>query len=174
MPRRIRDGVSSAHSLASDTSDGTRHRRVRRKGGQETAISPAGSNARSSRAAARARNQSTSGASSPPASVPKVVTTRLFKRGRLIETAPSNARPAARQQAPPQPLSGLIYSDDDEKDLDAVDDDDEYVENNFSSFPPPAKVRRFRVLSGPQPPDTSNMSSTEETKALARFEKERR
>jgi hypothetical protein len=88
MPRRIRDGVSSAHSLASDTSDVTRHRRVpRRKGGQETAISPAGSNARSSRAAARARNQSTSGASSPPASVPKVVTTRLFKRGRLIETA---------------------------------------------------------------------------------------
>ena len=175
MPRRIRDGVSSAHSLASDTSDVTRHRRVpRRKGGQETAISPAGSNARSSRAAARARNQSTSGASSPPASVPKVVTTRLFKRGRLIETAPSNARPAARQQAPPQPLSGLIYSDDDEKDLDAVDDDDEYVENNFSSFPPPAKVRRFRVLGGPQPPDTSNMSSTEETKALARFEKERR
>jgi len=104
--------------------------------------------------------------------VPKVVTTRLYKHGRLIETAPSNARPAA--PPPPQPKSGLIYSDDDEKDLDAVDDDDDYVEKNFSSFPPPAKVRRTRVLGGPQPPDTSNMSPTEEGKALARFEKERK
>ena len=83
--------VSSAHSLASDTSVGTR-RRVRRKGVKETAISPAGSNARGARAAARARNQSPSGStSSPSASVPKVVTTRLYKHGRLIETAPSNA-----------------------------------------------------------------------------------
>ena len=97
---------------------------IRDRGGKETAISPAGSNARSSRAAARARNQSAAGsASSPRASVPKVVTTRLFKRGRLIETAPSNVRPSA--PPPPQPLSGLIYSDDDEKDLNAVDDDDE-------------------------------------------------
>jgi hypothetical protein len=69
----------------------------------------------------------------------------------------------------------LIYSDDDEKELDAVDDDEDYVEKNFTSFPPPAKnVRRTRVLGGPQPPDTSNMSPKEEKKALARFEKERR
>ena len=60
MSKRLGAGVSSAHSLASDTSEGTR-RRVRRKGGNETAISPAGSNARSSRAAARARNRSAAG-----------------------------------------------------------------------------------------------------------------
>ena len=48
MSKRLGAGVSSAHSLASDTSEGTR-RRVTRKGGKETAISPAGSNARSSR-----------------------------------------------------------------------------------------------------------------------------
>ena len=47
MSKRLGAGVSSSHSLASDTSEGTR-RRVRRKGGNETAISPAGSNARSS------------------------------------------------------------------------------------------------------------------------------
>ena len=71
MSKRLGAGVSSAHSLASDTSEGTR-RRVTRKGGKkETAISPAGSNARSYRAAARARNQSAAGsASSPSASVP--------------------------------------------------------------------------------------------------------
>ena len=40
MSKRLGAGVSSAHSLASDTSEGTR-RRVRRKGGKETAISPA-------------------------------------------------------------------------------------------------------------------------------------
>ena len=171
MSKRLGAGVSSAHSLASDTSEGT-HRRVTRKGGKkETAISPAGSNARSYRAAARARNQSAANsASSPSASVPQeVVTTRLYKRGRLIKTAPSNLRPSA------QPPCMLIYSDDDEKELDAVDDDEDYVEKNFTSFPPPAKnVRRTRVLGGPQPPDTSNMSPKEEKKALARFEKERR
>ena len=169
MSKRLGAGVSSAHSLASDISEGTRHH-VRLKGGNETAILPAGSNARCSHAAARARNRSAaSSASSPSASVPKeVVTTRLYKRGRLIETAPSNSRPSA-----PPPYM-LIYSDDDEKDLDAVDDNKDYVEKNFTSFPPPANVRRTRVLGGPQPPDTSNMSPKEEKKALARFEKERR
>ncbi len=80
MSKRLGAGVSSAHSLASDTSEGT-PRHVRRKGGKETAILPAGSNARSSRAAARARNQSAAGStSSPSASMPKeVVTTRLYK-----------------------------------------------------------------------------------------------
>ena len=68
MSKHLGAGVSSAHSLASDTSEGTCH-------------------ARSSHAAARARNQSAaSSASSPSASVPKeVVTTRLYKCGRLIE-----------------------------------------------------------------------------------------
>ncbi len=58
MSKRLGAGVSSSHSLASDTSEGTR-RRVRRKGGKETAILPAGSNARSSRAATRAMNNET-------------------------------------------------------------------------------------------------------------------
>ncbi len=86
MSKHLGAGVSSAHSLASDTSEGTSCC-VRRKGGNETAISLAGSNARSSRAAARARTWSAAGsASSPSASVPKeVVTTRLYKCGRLIE-----------------------------------------------------------------------------------------
>ncbi len=127
MSKRLGGGVSSAHSLASDTSEGA-HCCVRHKGGKESAISPAGSNARSSRAAARARNQSAAGsASSRSASVPKeVVTTRLYKCGRLIETDPSNLRPSAPQ------LCMLIYSDDDKKDLDAVDDDEDYVEKNFT------------------------------------------
>jgi hypothetical protein len=47
MSKRLGAGVSSAHLLASDISEGA-CRRVRRKGGNETAISPAGSNARSS------------------------------------------------------------------------------------------------------------------------------
>ena len=80
MSKLLGAGVSSAHSLASDTSEGTCHR-VRRKGGNETAILPAGSNARSSRAAARARKPSAAGStSSPSASVSKeVATTRLYK-----------------------------------------------------------------------------------------------
>ncbi len=68
----------------------------------------------------------------------------------------------------------LVYSDDDKKDLDAVNDDEDYVEKNFTSFPPPANVRRTRVLGGPQPLDTSNMSPKEAKKAWSRFEKERR
>ena len=58
MSKCLGAGVSSSYLLASDTSEGTRHR-VRRKGGKETAILPAGSNARSSRAAARAMNNET-------------------------------------------------------------------------------------------------------------------
>jgi hypothetical protein len=58
MSKHLGAGVSSSHSLASDTSEGTRHH-VRRKGGKETAILPAGSNARSSHAAARAMNNET-------------------------------------------------------------------------------------------------------------------
>ena len=58
MSKRLGAGVSSSHLLASDTSEGTR-RCVWRKGGKETAISPAGSNARSSCAAARAMNNET-------------------------------------------------------------------------------------------------------------------
>jgi hypothetical protein len=58
MSKRLGAGVSSSHLLASDTSEGTR-RRVRRKGGKETAISLADSNARSSHAAARAMNNET-------------------------------------------------------------------------------------------------------------------
>jgi hypothetical protein len=58
MSKRLGAGVSSSHSLASDTSEGTRHH-VRCKGGKETAISLAGSNATSSRAAAHAMNNET-------------------------------------------------------------------------------------------------------------------
>mgnify|MGYP000957557313 CR=1 FL=1 len=58
MSKRLGAGVSSSHSLASDTTEGTRGC-VRCKGDKETAILPAGSNARSSRAAARAMNNET-------------------------------------------------------------------------------------------------------------------
>jgi hypothetical protein len=58
MSKHLGAGVSSSHSLASDTSEGTRCH-VRHKGCKETAISPAGSNARSSHAAAPAMNNET-------------------------------------------------------------------------------------------------------------------
>ncbi len=129
---------------------------------------PAGSNARASRATARAKNQSAdSGASSPSLAVPKEVVTRLYKHGRLILTVPTKSKPS-------EPLcEGLIYSDNDEKDLDAVDNDADYINKNFTSFPPPATASCNRVIGGPQRPDTSKMSQRDEKKALKKFERDR-
>ena len=130
-------GMSSAHSLASNTSP--RGRRKPRKGAGT--VSPAGSNARAARAAARAKNiTSTSNAQSPPHAVPTEVVTRLYKHGKLIRTVPAKSNPSKAA------CDGLIYSDDDEEDLNAVDDD-EYIEKNFTSFPKPAAVSRNRVMS---------------------------
>jgi hypothetical protein len=85
-------GVSSIHLLASDTSDCTCHW-VRCKGGKEAAVLLAGSNARTSCAAARVKNQSAADSSSSPSTaVPKEVVTRLYKYGRLILTAPTNSK----------------------------------------------------------------------------------
>ena len=74
-------GVSSAHSLASNTS--RRGRRKPRKG--TGTVSPAGSNARAARAAARAKNiTSPCDSSSPQDAVPTEVVTRLYKHGKLV------------------------------------------------------------------------------------------
>jgi len=155
-------GMSSAHSLASNTSH--RGRRKLRKGAGT--VSPAGSNARAARAAARAKNIP-GNAQSPRDAVPTEVVTRLYKHGKLIRTVPAKSNPSKAA------CDGLIYSDDDEEDLNAVDDD-EYIEKNFTSFPKPAAVSRNRVMGGPQRPDTSNMSAKQEMKELEKYQKIRR
>jgi hypothetical protein len=82
--------------------------------------------------------------------------------GKKIRTVIGNPRP-----------SGLIYLNDDDKALDEVDDDEEYIEKNFSSFP--RKVgSRNHILGGPHRPDTSKMSKKEEKAALYKFEKSRK
>jgi hypothetical protein len=94
--------------------------------------------------------------------IPKEVqVARLYHRGK-VRTVFGNPRPA-----------GLIYSDDDDNALDKVDDDEDNVEKNFSSFPSEVRSRN-RVLGGPQRPDTSKMSEKEEVAALEKFKKMRR
>jgi hypothetical protein len=69
--------------------------------------------------------------------------------------------------------NGLLYSDDDEY-LNNVDED-EYEENNFSSFPQNNGVsRNHRILGGPQRLDTSKMTLREEELALDKYQKERK
>jgi hypothetical protein len=82
-------GMSSAHSLASNTSH--RGRRKLRKGAGT--VSPAGSNARAARAAARAKNIP-GNAQSPRDAVPTEVVTRLYKHGKLIRTVPAKSNPS--------------------------------------------------------------------------------
>jgi hypothetical protein len=96
--------------------------------------------------------------------VPTEVVTRLYKHGKLIRTVPAKSNPSKAA------CDGLIYSDDDEEDLNAVDDD-EYIKKNFTLFPKPATVSHNRVMGGPQKPDTSNMSAKQERKELAKYER---
>jgi hypothetical protein len=68
---------------------------------------------------------------------------------------------------------GLLYSDDDEY-LNNVDED-EYEEDNFSSFPKNDGVsRNHRILGRPQRPDTSKMTLREKEMAIDNYQKERK
>ncbi len=68
---------------------------------------------------------------------------------------------------------GLLYSDDD-KYLSNVDED-EYEENNFSSFPQNDDVNRnYCILGRPQQLDTSKMTLREEELALDKYQKKRK
>ena len=53
-----------------------------------------------------------------------------------------------------------------------MDDDEDYVETNFTSFPrPPVSHNRIGIVDGPQKSDTSNMSAKQEKKELMKYEK---
>ena len=132
-------------------------------------MSPAGSNTRASHAAARAKTiKGSSPSESPtPPNVPTEVVTRLYKHVKLIKTAHASSKPSKVV------CEGPIYSDNDKQDLDAVDDDEDYIESNFSSFPKPA-LSCNRIMGRLQKPDTSNMSMKQEKKALEDYEKKHR
>jgi hypothetical protein len=85
----------------------------------------------------------------------------LYHRGK-VRTVFGNLRPA-----------GLIYSDNNDNAFDQVDDNEDYVKKNFSSFLREVRSRNC-ILGGPQRPDTLKMSEKEEVAALEKFKKMRR
>ncbi len=95
--------------------------------------------------------------------VPTEVVTCLYCRGKLVKEIQSPKKSNNDMATKPTVAcsDGLLYSDDDEY-LNNVNED-EYEENNFSSFPQNDGVSRNHcILGGPQWPDTSKMTLREE------------
>jgi hypothetical protein len=107
--------------------------------------------------------------------VPTEVVTCLYHRGKLVKEIQSPKKSNNDVATKPTVVhsNGLLYSDDDEY-LNNVDED-EYEENNFSSFPQNDGVScNHCILGGPQRPDTSKMTLREEELALDKYQKKRK
>jgi hypothetical protein len=103
------------------------------------------------------------------------VVTRLYHRGKLAKEIqlPKKSNNDVATKPTVTHGDGLLYSDDD-KYLNNVDED-EYEENNFSSFPQNDGVSHNHcILGGPQRPDTSKMTLSEEELALDKYQKKRK
>jgi hypothetical protein len=107
--------------------------------------------------------------------VPTEVVTRLYHRGKLVKEIqlPKKSNNDVATKPTVAHGDGLLYSDDD-KYLNNVDED-EYEENNFSSFPQNDVVScNHCILGRPQRLDTSKMTLREEELALDKYQKKRK
>jgi hypothetical protein len=107
--------------------------------------------------------------------VPTEVVTGLYHRGKLVKEIqlPKKSNNDVATKPTVTRGNGLLYSDDD-KYLNNVDED-EYEENNFSSFPQNYGVSRNHCILGrPQRPDTSKMTLHEEELALDKYQNKRK
>jgi hypothetical protein len=107
--------------------------------------------------------------------VPTEVVTCLYHRGKLVKEIhlPKKSNNDVATKLTVVRGNGLLYSDDDEY-LNNVDED-EYDENNSSSFPQNDGVsHNHRILGRPQQPDTSKMTLHEEELALDKYQKKRK
>jgi hypothetical protein len=116
----------------------------------------------SSWAAARQTKKVDEDSFAAASTVPTEVVTRLYHHGKLVIEIQSPKKSSNNVATKPTGAhcNGLLYSDDDEY-LNNVDED-EYEENNFSSFPQNDVVSCNCILGGPQRPDTSKMTLREE------------
>jgi hypothetical protein len=107
--------------------------------------------------------------------VPTEVVTRMYHHVKLVKEiqSPKKSNNNVAKKPTVARGNGLLYSDDD-KYLNNVDED-EYEENNFSSFPQNNGVScNHLILGGPQRPDTSKMTLREEELALDKYQKKRK
>jgi hypothetical protein len=131
---------------------------------------------RSSWSAVRQKKKVDDDSFAAASTVPTEVVTCLYHRGKLVKEIQSPKKSNNDVATKPTVAcgDGLLYSDDD-KYLNNVDED-EYEENNFSSFPQNdgGVSRNHRILGGPQRPDTSKMTLREEELALDKYQKKRK
>jgi hypothetical protein len=108
--------------------------------------------------------------------VPTDVVICLYHHGKLVKEilSPKEANNDVSTKLTVARGDGLLYSSDDDKYFNNVDED-EYEENNFSSLPQNDGVScNHRILGGPQRPDTSKMTLREKELALDKYQKKRK
>ncbi len=130
---------------------------------------------RSSRSAVRQKKKVDDDSFAAASTVPTEVVTHLYCRGKSVKEIQSPKKSNNDVATKPTVArgNGLLYTDDD-KYLNNVDED-EYEENNFSSFPQNNAVScNHHILGGPQRPDTSKMTLREEELALDKYQKQRK
>ncbi len=130
---------------------------------------------RSSRSTVRQKKKVEDDSFAAASTVPTEVVTRLYCHGKLMKEIQSPKKSNNNVATKPTVTrgDGLLYSDDD-KYLNNVDED-EYEEDNFSSFPQDDGVSRNHcILGGPQRRDTSKMTLCEEELAIDKYQKERK
>ncbi len=130
---------------------------------------------RSSWSAVRQKKKVDDDSFAAASTVPTEVVTRLYYHGKLVKEIqlPKKSNNNVATKPTVAYGDGLLYSDDDEY-LNNVDED-EYEENNFSSFPQINGVSHNHcILGGPQQPDTSKMTLHEEELAFDKYQKKRK